>query len=223
MLDLQEYGVTKKWVIISESSKEVENNNIARLNAYSKQYVPRRNGGATIVCKRADDVQNVQTTSRTTFLNLTPVCAYTLVLCWNKNEKGNSRASYACKRAGDASSRGPIFFIWSGEEVSEGRRRPDFFGLRILDFLSCLLPTLWGYDMSFFLVCFLTSGTCPKPKLFQTLVLTFLQSLHWLLRRCCSQMPDPPHGLHLLLILLCPTRRIRCTCFLAFFCFWVSP
>ena len=29
MLDFQEYGVTKKWVIISEISKEVENNNIS--------------------------------------------------------------------------------------------------------------------------------------------------------------------------------------------------
>ena len=46
MLDLQEYGVTKKWVIIAEISKEVENNTIARVNAYAKQYVPRRNGGA---------------------------------------------------------------------------------------------------------------------------------------------------------------------------------
>ena len=43
MLDFQEYGVTKKWVIISEISKEVENNNITRLNAYAKQYVSRRN------------------------------------------------------------------------------------------------------------------------------------------------------------------------------------
>ena len=33
MLDLQEYGVTKKGVIITEISKEVENNNIARLHA----------------------------------------------------------------------------------------------------------------------------------------------------------------------------------------------
>ena len=41
MIDLQEYGVTKKWVIVSitEISEEVENNNIGRLNAYSKQYV----------------------------------------------------------------------------------------------------------------------------------------------------------------------------------------
>ena len=43
MLDMQKYGVTKKWVIITEISKEVESNNIARLNAYAKQYVPRRN------------------------------------------------------------------------------------------------------------------------------------------------------------------------------------
>jgi hypothetical protein len=41
MLDLQEYGVAKKWVIITEISKEVENNNIGRLNAYSRQYVSR--------------------------------------------------------------------------------------------------------------------------------------------------------------------------------------
>jgi hypothetical protein len=34
MLDLQECGVTKKWVIITEISKEVENNTIARVNAY---------------------------------------------------------------------------------------------------------------------------------------------------------------------------------------------
>jgi len=42
MLDLEDYGVTKKWVIITEISKEVENNTISRLNAYAKQYVPRR-------------------------------------------------------------------------------------------------------------------------------------------------------------------------------------
>ena len=34
MLDLQEYGVTKQWVIITETSKEVEKNTIARVNAY---------------------------------------------------------------------------------------------------------------------------------------------------------------------------------------------
>jgi hypothetical protein len=38
--------VTKKWLIITEISKEVENNAIARLNAYAKQYVPRRTGAA---------------------------------------------------------------------------------------------------------------------------------------------------------------------------------
>ena len=43
ILDLQEYGVTKKRVIITEMSKEVENNNIVRLNTYLKQYVSRRN------------------------------------------------------------------------------------------------------------------------------------------------------------------------------------
>ena len=46
MLDLEDYGVTKKWVIITEISKEVENNTIGRLNAYAKQYVPRRTGAA---------------------------------------------------------------------------------------------------------------------------------------------------------------------------------
>ena len=46
MLDLEDYGVTKKWVIITEISKEVENNTIARLNAYAKQYVPRRTDAA---------------------------------------------------------------------------------------------------------------------------------------------------------------------------------
>jgi hypothetical protein len=35
-----------KWVIITEISKEVENNTIGRLNAYQKQYVSRRNGAA---------------------------------------------------------------------------------------------------------------------------------------------------------------------------------
>ena len=32
----------KKWVIVTEISKEDENNNITRLNVYSKYYVPRR-------------------------------------------------------------------------------------------------------------------------------------------------------------------------------------
>ena len=41
MIDLEEYGVTKKWVIITEISKEVENNSIGRLNAYARQYVSR--------------------------------------------------------------------------------------------------------------------------------------------------------------------------------------
>jgi hypothetical protein len=41
MLDLQEDGVTKKWVIITEILKEVENNNIVRLNMYPSQYVFR--------------------------------------------------------------------------------------------------------------------------------------------------------------------------------------
>ncbi len=40
-MDLEEYGVTKKWGIITEISKEDENNNIARLNVYSKHYVSR--------------------------------------------------------------------------------------------------------------------------------------------------------------------------------------
>ena len=34
LLDLEDYGVTKKWVIITEISKEDENNNITRLNVY---------------------------------------------------------------------------------------------------------------------------------------------------------------------------------------------
>jgi len=46
MLDLQEYGVTKKWVIITEISKEVENNTITRVNAYARQYVSRGNVAA---------------------------------------------------------------------------------------------------------------------------------------------------------------------------------
>ena len=51
MLDLQEYGVTKKWVIITEISKEVENNTIVRVNVYASQYVHRRNvaaGGSNV-------------------------------------------------------------------------------------------------------------------------------------------------------------------------------
>ena len=43
---LEDYGVTKKWVIITETSKEVQNNTIVRLNVYAKQYVPRRTGAA---------------------------------------------------------------------------------------------------------------------------------------------------------------------------------
>jgi archaellum biogenesis ATPase FlaH len=44
MMDLEDYGVTKKWVIITENSKEVENNTMTRLNVYVKQYTPRRTG-----------------------------------------------------------------------------------------------------------------------------------------------------------------------------------
>ena len=49
MLDLREYGVTKKWVIITEISKEVEYNSIARINAYARQYVSRSvRGGESV-------------------------------------------------------------------------------------------------------------------------------------------------------------------------------
>jgi hypothetical protein len=37
MIDLEEYGVTRKWVIITEISKEVENNTIGRVNVYGKR------------------------------------------------------------------------------------------------------------------------------------------------------------------------------------------
>jgi hypothetical protein len=39
------------WVIITEISKEVENNTISRVNVYQRQYVPRRNvvaGGSNV-------------------------------------------------------------------------------------------------------------------------------------------------------------------------------
>jgi hypothetical protein len=42
LMNLEDYRVTKKWVIIDEISKEDENNNITRLNVYSKYYVPPR-------------------------------------------------------------------------------------------------------------------------------------------------------------------------------------
>jgi homoserine dehydrogenase len=45
MFDLQGYDVTKKWVIIAEISKEVENNSIPRINAYARQYVRSVRGG----------------------------------------------------------------------------------------------------------------------------------------------------------------------------------
>ena len=41
MLDFQEYGVTKTWAIITEISKEVENNSTGRLDAYSRENVSR--------------------------------------------------------------------------------------------------------------------------------------------------------------------------------------
>jgi hypothetical protein len=41
LMDLEKYVVIKKWVIITEISKEDENNNISRLNVYSKHYVSR--------------------------------------------------------------------------------------------------------------------------------------------------------------------------------------
>ena len=41
MLDFQACGVNKKWVIITEISKEVDNNNIGRLDAYSRENVSR--------------------------------------------------------------------------------------------------------------------------------------------------------------------------------------
>ena len=43
------YYKDKKWVIITEISKEVENNSISRLNTYARQYVTRsvRGGEST--------------------------------------------------------------------------------------------------------------------------------------------------------------------------------
>jgi hypothetical protein len=73
MLNLQAYDVTKKWVIITEISKEVENNNIGRLNAYSRQYVPR---GLRVLLMVAleDRIQEM-----VVMHVLDPVCVYTLI------------------------------------------------------------------------------------------------------------------------------------------------
>jgi hypothetical protein len=46
ILDLEDYGVTKKWGLLQRFQKEVQNNAMARLDAYAKKYVPRRTGAA---------------------------------------------------------------------------------------------------------------------------------------------------------------------------------
>jgi hypothetical protein len=57
-----------------------------RLNAYAKQYVPRRNGAA------GGSYGGGGSSGRSWIL--TYVCIY-IRLCWNKNEMGNIRASHA--------------------------------------------------------------------------------------------------------------------------------
>ena len=50
-----------------------------------------------------------------------------------------------------------------GEEVSEGRRRTDFFDIRILDFLSWLLSSLWpvtGPKSSIYFLAYLVLLCC---------------------------------------------------------------
>ncbi len=49
---MQEYDVTKKWVIITEISKEVENKTITRGHVYVKEYMSRRNGDWKIIWRR---------------------------------------------------------------------------------------------------------------------------------------------------------------------------
>ncbi len=114
ILDFQEYGVTKKWVIITEISKEVENNTVGRVNEYSNQYVPRRNGdtGGSYGGGGGEE------------------CSWHCVfmyLCWNKNEKGNSRGWYAWKRVDDDGGRVPIFLILSWGRSEWGAPQVRFF------------------------------------------------------------------------------------------------
>jgi hypothetical protein len=70
------------------------------------------------------------------------------------------------------------------KRVTEWRRRPDFFELTILDFLSCLLPTLWDYGRSSdFWVTYLFSSsvTCSKSS---ELLVTYLVVWH-VKNLCC--------------------------------------
>ena len=68
-------------------------------------------------------------------------CVYIYIrLCWNKNEKGNSRDSYAWKRADDAGGRGPIFLILLWGRSEWGARQVRFFWT-YKSWLSVLVPT----------------------------------------------------------------------------------
>ncbi len=93
-------------------------------------------------------------------------CVFIHFLCWNKNEKGNSRGWYASKRVDDVGGRGPtclmlswvrsdwgapeapFFLFLSGKGVIEGLRSPDFFFDCVLHFhvQSYSRPTLWVHD-----------------------------------------------------------------------------
>jgi hypothetical protein len=78
--------------IITEISKEVEDNTIGRVNSYEKQYVPRRNGDVGGSHGGGGGVGR------------------------SKNEHRNSRVSCVPKGAEDAGERGPFLFIFIVEQ-----------------------------------------------------------------------------------------------------------
>ncbi len=136
----------KKWVIITEISKEVENNAIGRLNVYAKQYVPRRTGTA------GGSSGGGGSSGRSWMF---PLCVYTFV-CVEIKTKRETTALCMIENVYTMLVREDRLFgfwckwvhvLWSFLTCpdtdtwipSEGRRRPDFF---FLTFLSRLLPTL---------------------------------------------------------------------------------
>ncbi len=125
MLDLQEYGVTKKWVIITEISKEVENNSIARLNAYARQYVSRSVHGGEPTTRAGnggtgDHIQEVVVLDV-----LDPVCVYTFICVEIKKNIETVALGMFQKVTRTLMTQTRLFCYWEG--VFEGRRRPDFF------------------------------------------------------------------------------------------------
>jgi hypothetical protein len=121
--------------------KEVENNSIARLNAYARQYVSRSVHGGDPTTRAGNGGTGESYSDVVVVDVLNPVCVYTFICLENKKNIETVALGMFQKVPRTLMTQARFFFV-IGKESLRGVSGPISFPLTVLPFLSYLLPTL---------------------------------------------------------------------------------